>query len=340
MPNLLASRNARLFACLALVLALPRAAHAQGVVAGVVRDSARGTPLADALVLIQSGAGARSTRSEQDGAFQLRNVPAGTYRLTIRRLGYREATMEFHALDRDTTLVLTLARAAQQLDTMRANAHVAGIFGTVGTSAELRPLSNATVQVIGTGRTVTTDSSGRFFVDIKKPGMYMVRVNHDGYFGRLLSITVPDDHSVETVPLLDATDASYHASDRMWKEFDQRAQFGGADAAIIAGAELRKGYAEALTDAINFVPATERHGLRIGNTTCVFVNGIPRPGWSVDQFDAEDIDAIELYTAHGDATGTLDRLWPRTSGCARSIRTVQIPTASVAKYAVIWLKAD
>lgn len=68
---------------------------------GVVRDSARGTPISDAqIVLIGSQHG---TRSASDGMFHLSNLSPGRYRLGIRRLGYYDRVLTIE-LSRDTTI--------------------------------------------------------------------------------------------------------------------------------------------------------------------------------------------------------------------------------------------
>lgn len=76
----------------ALFVLVPATAAAQtGEIAGTVSDAA-GEPLVNAEVTVE---GTRlGTLTGSDGAFVLENVPEGTHRLRVRRVGYRAATVE------------------------------------------------------------------------------------------------------------------------------------------------------------------------------------------------------------------------------------------------------
>jgi len=79
---------------------------------GVVRDSARGTPIPDAqIVLIGAQHG---TRSSSDGHFHLSNLSPGNYRLGIRRLGYYDRVQTIE-LSRDTTIDVFLVPLSIEL---------------------------------------------------------------------------------------------------------------------------------------------------------------------------------------------------------------------------------
>jgi hypothetical protein len=58
-------------------------------IAGTVRDSASGAPIADAVVGLSAGA---QTRSDASGHYRLQAPGAGTYVVSARRLGYTEVT--------------------------------------------------------------------------------------------------------------------------------------------------------------------------------------------------------------------------------------------------------
>lgn len=309
---------------------------------GIIRDSARGAPLADALIELRNGSTLLSTRSEQDGTYQLRSVLAGRHELTIRRIGYRELRRTLDLNGRDTSISPMLGGFAQMLDTMHARANVMGIFGVVGSATDLKPLPKAKLKVLGAQSSTETDSAGRFFVEVKKAGTYMVRVDREGYHGQLLSLTVPQDRAVETVPLLYSTgDPKSRVGERMWHEFDERVQFGGTNAAVLSGGQLRKSGASDIAEAVQFIPSSARKGLHIGATSCLFVNGMPRFGFSVDVIPLDQVEAVELYTANGDASGTLVKLWPRNVACAPSIRSAAGGSAgTAAKYVVVWLRPD
>lgn len=106
---------------LALPLAYPATAAAQGTaqpgsIAGRVVDD-QGAPIANAQVYIVSPA--LSAQSRSDGGYVLARVPAGTYTLHARLLGFRpESASVTVRADARTTLDFTLGRDPLQLQTM------------------------------------------------------------------------------------------------------------------------------------------------------------------------------------------------------------------------------
>lgn len=89
--------------------------HAQGVIAGLVTDSATGSPLANALVEIESTQLITKTRA--DGRFTLSGVPEGTYTVQARLLGYAPQRQTVTVTgDATVTLEFALQRAATILE--------------------------------------------------------------------------------------------------------------------------------------------------------------------------------------------------------------------------------
>ncbi|MBA3889437.1 MAG: TonB-dependent receptor [Gemmatimonadaceae bacterium] len=112
--------RARQLACAfvgAMVLAFhPTDVSAQGVgaIRGVVVDAASGAPVPAALVRLAERHRAEPTHD--DGAFVLRNVPAGSYALTVQRLGYSPQTRTVEVIAGDTVAVrIELQQAAVRL---------------------------------------------------------------------------------------------------------------------------------------------------------------------------------------------------------------------------------
>lgn len=106
-------------ACLA-VLASNRAAGQTGVLRGVVVDSADGSPIENADVLLI--ALHQVARSNAKGQFTLIKLPKGEVELTIRRIGYepQTETVVLSGGDRDSVKVVLAARP-EVLDAVRAN---------------------------------------------------------------------------------------------------------------------------------------------------------------------------------------------------------------------------
>src|SRR4051812_27791701 len=94
-----ASRSRTLFpllvAALVVGITLPGPAHAataleDGDVAGIVRDSTTGEPLANAeLSVMRMGRLVVNTESDQFGHFIVHHVPSGEYVIDVRMIGFR-----------------------------------------------------------------------------------------------------------------------------------------------------------------------------------------------------------------------------------------------------------
>lgn len=109
-------RPAALLFALALALILPASAFAQGLEGEVV--DADGRRLLNALVTVQPGDAA--IRTDLTGRFALPTLRPGTYRVRVRRIGFREHTEQVvvQAAQR-ARLYITLQPAAPLLDTVR-----------------------------------------------------------------------------------------------------------------------------------------------------------------------------------------------------------------------------
>ena len=99
-------------------LLAPAVAHAQGGVPGVIRgtvvDAATGAPVPAAQVRLAERHRAEPTHD--DGRFIIRNVPPGSYALTVQRLGYSPLTRRVELAPGDTVeLRLALEHSAVRL---------------------------------------------------------------------------------------------------------------------------------------------------------------------------------------------------------------------------------
>ena len=325
----------------ALFAASLAGAQAPGrIVRGTVRDSATGQELSGALIELVGASGRTVGRSDQRGTFQFSRVADGRYRLSVRLIGFAEAMRDVDVTGRDVSLSIALTSTTQRLDTVRVRAAVTAVYGVVGTSAGLHPVADAAIQVIGSQQRGTSDSSGKFFVSLQKGGSYFVRVHHAGFADQFFPVNVPSDHAVETFVLLDSGSVAT-GSQMMWDEFDERLRWQGQGASIVSGEEITRNGGSS-GDAIRGSSSFVRKGLVLGPTVCLFVNGVPKPGWGFDGIPPEQIATVELYTTTGDETHTLAQEWPHGAQCGRT-GGVPAPTSpfsrrSIVQYAVVWLK--
>ena len=84
-----------LVACLGAALSARPAFAADGDIGGAVADSASGTPLPGGEVRVQRGSDLVAiATTDAFGRFVVHNLPAGSYRVEVRYLGYRPETRE------------------------------------------------------------------------------------------------------------------------------------------------------------------------------------------------------------------------------------------------------
>lgn len=293
---------------------------------------------------LTSPAGARETRTDETGAFTLTRVAAGQYALDVRRLGYEQVRQTIEVRG-DTTVLIDLTRVAA-LDTVRVRAANQGIYGVVGTASALRPLQ-ASVQVVGaSGTTVQTDSSGRFFVELKTPGVYLVRARSPGFAPQAMSVTLVKDTGVEVALLLDSATTGEGARYEMgWADFNERAHYRvPSRSSIVPGTDLAPNAAARLVDAVRMGKSFVKSGLRFSSNACVFVEGLPKPGLSINAFDPNEVLAVETYGPNlprrpaPDGTGMLLKAWPRNAPCGDTGLPYSTPGDEVVYWVVVWLK--
>ena len=120
-----------------LTMVLPTSVAAQdGTIAGTVRDDATNQGLAGAQVFIP--ALSVGTRSDNDGAFELRGVPGGTHMVEIQLIGYAIVRQE----------VTVTAGSESRLDVaLSAEALILGGITAIGTRARPRTVTESAVPV-------------------------------------------------------------------------------------------------------------------------------------------------------------------------------------------------
>jgi hypothetical protein len=138
------------------------------------------------------------------------------------------------------------------------------------------------------------------------------------------AVVVPPSGAVELAFLLDSGRAP-SIQPALLDELSQRQRWRGFDSALVPRSELMRHDGATLTGAIRGSPSFSRKGLLIDDDACVFVNGVPKPGWTLDAFTAEEIEAVEVYAGRSELSGTLRRSWPRGMACGAT----PPPTASL-----------
>jgi hypothetical protein len=322
---------------LLLACAFPGAAQ-QAAVLGIVRDTTSTRPLIGAVVTLRGDNAQRTTRTDERGEFAIYRVPFGTYTVTVQRLGYEPAQRAITVVTDLEPLAFALSRVTQ-LDTVRVRAARQAIYGFVGTFAH-HPIAGSAVQLYGASFAKTrTDSNGRFFLELKTPGVYLVRARASGYSASAVSVTLPPNDGVEVALVLDSASGSANRLEHAFADFNDRMiRVRPTSSALIGRKELTSQGNSEMLFAIKSSPSFARKVFRFTDTACLFVDGLPRPGESLSSVEPEDVEVVEVYTARGDASGTLMRAWPAGQPCGPTGSTWVAPGTDIVKYVSIWLK--
>jgi hypothetical protein len=301
----------------------PSSARAQGglryAVRGAVRDSATGLPMTGALIELRSEGIVRTNRTDDDGSYRFTLLPAGAYHISVLRIGYTEHAADF-TLRRDTTIRVAMLPAAVRLSEFLVYAETTAVYGAVGAYPDFDAVRGARIQIIGAHREAKTDSVGRFFVALPNPGKYLVRVVADGFADQIFTAEIPRGKAVEASQLLEPGPSSAaRAFDFRYADMDLRLSTRGLFASLVSGSEIRKAGGSTL-NAVERSEAFYSRGMRMADTTCVFVNGLPRPGMALEAIRPEEIEAVELYGAGptGSASARLQEDWPQHATCGRN----------------------
>ena len=345
----------RIFACALFAFGIARSAIAQNTVRvdGTVRDAITTRPLAGVLVTLGVGPTARTTRSDESGSFGFQKVLPASYELSVRRLGYEAASLTI-AVVGDTSVQVPLHRAVA-LDTMRIRAAPQAIFGVVASATDLRPLGRATVQVFGTSSgEVTTDSTGHFFYDLQTPGSYVVRARAQNFGSQTLSVTVGKSGAAEVALLLDsASGPSESMLEQAYGDFRSRLMRRDYQSALIPRSDLLSHADRGLLASIMDSRSFGTRGLRVSEAACLFVDGVPRPGFPIEAIDPQDVEAVEVYSSTSDRSRTLAERWPKGMPVPATCGSTGMPRLNesggyspgaprqptdIVRWVVVWLK--
>jgi outer membrane receptor protein involved in Fe transport len=126
---------------LALLALLPgrrMVAQAEGALGGVVRDAATRSPVPDVLVTVEEGR--RGAVTDSAGSYRIRQLRAGTYTVTLRRIGYRPRALTGVVVRAGATtpLDVTLDPSPLQLEELAVEAVSDPLLDPLRTQSEQR----------------------------------------------------------------------------------------------------------------------------------------------------------------------------------------------------------
>ena len=180
-----------------LLATLPASGFARQVtqpINGLVRQIQDSLPIAGAEVMI----GPRVTTTNAAGRFRVDSMPAGTYPITIRKIGYRPVRSRIAVVESEPTEAeYYMLPAPLLLPPVIVEATRKGVYGSVGDTA-FKAIVGARVEVLGyRGGVAMTDAQGRFAFPEADRGTYVVWITHLAYEERRLLLEVPQGEGRE-----------------------------------------------------------------------------------------------------------------------------------------------
>lgn len=324
------------WALVGILLASRAGAQGNTDVSGVVRDLSTTQGVTGAVIELASATRRYSARTDEAGEFFIRDVELGTYRTTVRRIGYTPMARDLDVTSGIKPVTLRVERIPQALSEVRVRGEGTGIFGQIARSGDLEPIRNAQVYAAGSRDSVVTDSTGAYYLALKRPGSFMVRVRAPGYAEDMFVIEVKRNQIADGSRLLDIGGGN-RIPPGLWKDFDQRLSWHDVGkSALMPGSEIRRAGAT-IAGALQQSGMMVARSMRLGPTVCIFVDGQARPGYPVNMIRPEEVKAMEVYSGGADAAKLLMADWPLRAPCSetgeRIARGSRVITALV-----IWTK--
>lgn len=329
-------------ACLATVAARPLVAQQlrPGLLVGRVLDG-EGAGVGSAVVRATQGPRTLLAFTQDDGDFRLGGLGGGNWTIAVRRLGYRPLVVELALPAEGLRRDFTLDAVTTALDPVLVAARWSGVRGVVGDARNVTALPGASIRLLGSDAAASSDSLGFFALPLPGGRDVVLRVERAGFVTRLVTASVPEDGYVELdIPLDTAPRAPKDYW--VWRDLDQRLKFATPRAAMIGRDEIAESDAVSLGAALSLARSTTQLGLVINRRACVFVNGLPRPGFPVDAIEAGDVEFVEAYPPGSELTRSLALRWPPGATCGVPDGTIRASSAGerqVVQFVSVWLRA-
>ncbi len=254
---------------------------------GIVTDTL-GNPV-DSVELVISSL-KRHAMSASDGTFRFDDIKPGPYQVLARRLGYYPQVQSTTVDDKGGVVSFSILLGIRALPPVVTSAARGGLSGVIGDTA-YNIVGEAQVAVIASDHRTSSDSLGRFFLDLK-PGKYMVSVSRPGYRTRLVSVTVPSDSGRRMTVWLTPTSVGQNNRDAM--AFDGLAARLARRNPVWSNIYTREDINRTgIEDGVQLARLGANKNM--DDTCSAIIDGGPRrlPLWAID---AADIEAMETYT--------------------------------------------
>jgi protocatechuate 3,4-dioxygenase beta subunit len=304
-------RSLRLVLLIGTVVGHVLQAQPSGAIHGTVLDQ-NGRPVENAQLVLAPGS--RRTISVDDGRFNIPDVNAGVYLLSVRRIGYAPTTVSVTLGDSTVTLAVTLVAIPTQLDAIHIREKSSGIrYSAVVLDQYNQPVADAEVMAIGINDNLKTDARGRFTVPKLARGTLMLRIRKIGYAAYFDSFrvlaeradTVQMTRLAQSLTPVEIKERSGFGSDYWaYRDLDQRIRWKGSMAGAISREELAQQGTVNLCDALPRTASGNRY-VFIPPDACykrffrVLLDGVQCEQRKLTDFTADRVKAIEYFPLAG-----------------------------------------
>lgn len=316
----------------ALLPVAPRAYAQRTEVSGTVR-AVTGEALESARVRATIGALDTVVRTGSRGTYAIA-LPSGNVTLRVTSIGYAETVRNIVTAGTPLVVDIALTRNAQELGKVEVNARWTGIRGVIADDSTRLPIVGATVSTAHRNRLVTTDSNGRFALELPAAEHTVLEISHAGYHTRVKGVDITADRATLVVQFLTPGNDS-DATRQAIADLDRRLALGQFYSFTTSALEVTKNGGKTVNDALYASGLLMRNGLRLGDSVCVFVDGTPKYGLSASRIDVDNVDFLEVYSA--DPNGTLANLWGKFS-CPPVLGNPHVGNGKFVGWIVVWTK--
>lgn len=309
-----------------------------GVLLGRV-VAASGGAVKGAVIRVSRGATIHLAEGEADGDYRVDGLGVGRWQVSIRHESFEPLVVEVEVPAAGLRRDFTLVERGDQLDPALVASGWKGVRGAVSDSRGNEPLAGASLRLMGSDSAASTDSTGRFAIALPAGKEFILRVGRTGYETRLVTGRTPATGYLVLEVALDTTDEA--GTDYwIWRDLERRLKYATPRAARMTRAEIAATGAASLGSAIEAGRSVAGRGILVTRAACLFVNGRPRPGATVDAIRAVEVEFLEAYPEGTDLTRTLASRWPANAVCgAGSFATQPSDPRRAAQFVVVWLRA-
>jgi hypothetical protein len=309
-----------------------------GVLAGRILSAAGGA-VDRPVVRVSQGATIHLSEGEDDGDYRVEGLGAGRWQVSVRREGFAPLIAEIEMPARGLRRDFTLVEREERLDAELVASGWSGVRGVVTDSRGSTALPGASLRLMGSDAIASTDSTGRFALPLPAGRDFILRIGRIGFETRLLTGRIPETGYLAVEIPLDTTDEE--GSDYwIWRDLERRLMYATPRAALMTRTEVARTRAASLGSAIEAGRSVGGRGLVVTTGACLFVDGLPRPGATVDAIRAEDVEFVEVYPAGTDLTRTLASRWPANAVCGHgNLAARPADPRRAALFVAVWLRA-